>query len=161
MTLFSGARIRARTEDEACEFVAIATLAASEAGAPPASVFQMALEIAALRFAETIERLASLNRRLRFAPGRHQAIVASVGEGRWAELVEEIVQAEQNGDDLRQRMEIYLQNSFERRDLELRERIEIYPTYMIIVLVLFFMPAILIVLVGPAFLALLRALYDV
>lgn len=154
-------RARARTEDEACEFVAIATLAASEAGAPPASVFQMALEIAALRFSETIDRLATLNRRLRFAPGRHQAIVSSAPEGKWAALVGEVVQAEQNGDDLRQRMEVYLQNSFERRDYELRQRIETFPTYMIIVLVLFFMPAILIVLVGPAFMALLRALYDV
>ena len=69
--------------------------------------------------------------------------------------------AEHNGDDLRVRMQIYLQNSFERREYELRQRIEVFPVYMIVVLVLFFMPAILIVLVGPSFFALLRALYEV
>ena len=58
-------------------------------------------------------------------------------------------------------MQIFLKNSFERREYELRQRIEVFPVYMIVVLVLFFMPAILIVLVGPSFFTLLRVLYEV
>lgn len=150
-----------RINDDACELVAVATLAAAEAGSPPATALAMALDVTATRFGPVIARLRTVERRYRFGlDGVHISADPAL-EGPGADLVREVARAEHNGDDLRERMQIFLQNSFERREYELRQRIEVFPVYMIIILVLFFMPAILIVLVGPSFFALLRALYDV
>ncbi|MFZ3005015.1 MAG: type II secretion system F family protein [Phenylobacterium sp.] len=161
MSLIDRLRKTAALEDEACELVAVATLAAAEAGSPPASALALALDVTAVRFGPMIEVLRVVERRLRFGldGGAVARNLASQGPG--AALVAEVAEAERNGDDLRERMQIFLKNSFERREYELRQRIEVFPVYMIVVLVLFFMPAILIVLVGPSFFALLRVLYEV
>lgn len=161
MSIIDRLRKSARMDDDAIELVAVATLAAAEAGSPPASALALALDITAQQFGESIERLRVLERRLRFSPERGAAIIDPGVDGPGGALVAEVAQAERNGDDLRLRMQIFLANSFEQRGYELRQRIEVFPVYMIVVLVLFFMPAILIVLVGPSFFALLRVLYEV
>jgi tight adherence protein C len=75
------------------------------------------------------------------------------------ELLRLVLESERNGDNLRVKLDLHLRAAFERRETLLKRRIETVPVYMIVVLVLFFMPAILLVLTGPSFLALLRALY--
>ena len=161
MTLFERLGGAQRAKDEARELVAVATLAAAEAGSPPASALALALDVAATRFGSAIDDLRVLERRYRFGLDGAKISIEPGSERAGDELIREVTLAEHNGDDLRVRMQIYLQNSFERREYELRQRIEVFPVYMIVVLVLFFMPAILIVLVGPSFFALLRALYEV
>lgn len=160
MNIIDRLRKSVRLDDDASELVAVATLAAAEAGSPPASALALALDIAAQRFGDSIEKLRVLERRFRFGLDGAGAIDPAA-DGPGGALVAEVAQAERNGDDLRLRMQIFLTNSFERREYELRQRIEVFPVYMIVVLVLFFMPAILIVLVGPSFFALLRVLYEV
>ncbi|WP_374576538.1 type II secretion system F family protein [Phenylobacterium sp.] len=161
MSLIDRLRKTAALEDEACELVAVATLAASEAGSPPASALALALDVTAVRFGPVIETLRVLERRFRFGLDGGEVARSLTSTGPGAALVSEVAEAERNGDDLRERMQIFLKNSFERREYELRQRIEVFPVYMIVVLVLFFMPAILIVLVGPSFFTLLRVLYEV
>ncbi|ALL13086.1 type II secretion system F family protein [Caulobacter henricii] len=147
-------------DDEASELAAVAVLAAAEAGAPPAAALELGLKLAARNHPATAD-LQTLWRRMRFSPDPGK-VLADPGIGKSGqELVALVADTERNGDDIRERVGIFLKNSFERRDFDLRQRIEVVPVYMIIVLVLFFMPAILVVLVGPSFLALLRVLYDV
>jgi len=148
-------------DEEACELAAVAALAAAEAGAPPASSISLALSLAGAHYGDVIHRLDMLWRRMQFAPDPSAITPDANTSPAGVELLRLTKDAESNGDDLRERLRIYLENSFERRDFELRRRIEVIPVYMIIVLVIFFMPAILIVLVGPSFQALLRALYEV
>lgn len=154
-------RVTRVRDEEACELAAVAALAAAEAGAPPASAIALALNLAGAHYGDVIFRLQSLWRRMQFAPDPAQVAPDPNTSPAGVELIRLVKDAEANGDDLRERLKIYLDNSFERRDFELRRRIETVPVYMIIVLVIFFMPAILIVLVGPSFQALLRALYEV
>jgi len=146
-------------DEAACEFVAIAALAAAEAGAPPAWALGLGLKLAQPRHPQ-LAGVAAQWRRLRAAPDRALTPLASGLNGASVELLRLMAAAEENGDDVRERLRLYLANSFERREFVLRKRIETVPVYMIIVLVLFFMPAILLLLVGPSFTALLRALYE-
>lgn len=144
--------------EAACEFVAIAALAAAEAGAPPAWALGLGLKLADAREMD-MSAAAAHWRRLRAAPDPGLLPAMSDAPVPARALLALAIEAEENGDDLRERLRIYLANSFERREFSLRRRIETVPVYMIIVLVLFFMPAILLMLIGPSFLALLRALY--
>lgn len=148
-------------DEEACELAAVAALAAAEAGAPPSSALDLALGLAGQHYADIMTTVGVYWRRVRFALTGGEVEPDRGVSPAGVELVRLVKDAESNGDDLRDRLNVYLENSFERRDFELRQRIEVVPVYMIIVLVLFFMPAILLVLVGPSFLALLRALYEV
>lgn len=146
-------------DEAACEFVAIAALAAAEAGAPPAWALGLGLKLAQPRYPQLAD-VAAQWRRLRAAPDRALTPPAEGLSTVSADLLRLVAAAEENGDDVRERLRLFLANSFERREFLLRKRIETVPVYMIIVLVLFFMPAILLMLVGPSFTALLRALYD-
>lgn len=146
-------------DEAACEFVAIAALAAAEAGAPPAWALGLGLKLAQPRHPQ-LAGMAAQWRRLRAAPDRALTPPAVDLNAVSVDLLRLVAAAEENGDDVRERLRLYLANSFERREFVLRKRIETVPVYMIIVLVLFFMPAILLMLVGPSFTALLHALYE-
>ncbi|MES2724114.1 MAG: hypothetical protein V4656_13255, partial [Pseudomonadota bacterium] len=106
MSLIDRLRKSAALEDEACELVAVATLAAAEAGSPPASALALALDVTAVRFGPLIEALRVVERRLRFGldGGAVARNLASQGPG--AALVAEVAEAERNGDDLRERLQI-------------------------------------------------------
>lgn len=145
-------------DEAACEFVAIAALAAAEAGAPPAWALGLGLKLGAARHPQLAD-IGAQWRRLRAAPDRGLTPLSAELDTAGVELLRLVAAAEENGDDVRERLRLYLANSFESREFLLRKKIETVPVYMIIVLVLFFMPAILLLLVGPSFLALLRALY--
>lgn len=142
------------------ELIAIAAATASDAGATPAEALTLALKVsqsfASSALVDELERAAL---QLRLAPNQRVEAERMVVQPLVGELLRLVLESERNGDNLRVKLDLHLRAAFERRETLLKRRIETVPVYMIVVLVLFFMPAILLVLTGPSFLALLRALY--
>lgn len=144
------------------ELAAIAAAAAADAGAAPAEALDFSIEV--MRETAPSPQLAAFAedaRRLRYL--RHIPETGFVPRTTSAlfKILRFVVESERNGDDLRLKLDMYLKSQADTREIELRKRIESVPVYMIVVLVLFFVPAILLVLIGPAFLSLLRSLYEV
>ena len=141
------------------ELIAIAAASASDAGATPAEALTLALKVAR-SFASSVlvgelERAAL---RLRLVPNQVAEAERLGVHPAAGELLRLVIESERNGDSLRTKLDLHLRAAFQRREILLKKRIETVPVYMIVVLVLYFMPAILLVLTGPAFLSLLRAL---
>lgn len=149
-----------QSQAQDAELIAIAAATASDAGATPAEALALALEVsrsfASSALVDELERSAL---RLRLAPDQAAEAERMVVQPLVGELLRLVLESERNGDDLRTKLDLHLKVAFERRETLLKRRIETVPVYMIVVLVLFFMPAILLVLTGPSFLSLLRALY--
>lgn len=149
--------------DDAEELIAMAMAAASDAGAAPAQALDLAVTmVEQVAPGSALTLLAEDARRLRLSPNLQGAAGAGlrVAPG-LAELLRLVLESERNGDDLAYKLDLHLRATADRRETELKKAIETVPVYMIVVLVLFFMPAILMVLIGPSFLSLLRALYEV
>lgn len=149
-----------RTAALDAELIAIAAATASDAGATPAEALTLALKVsrsfASSALVGELERAAL---QLRLAPNQNVEAGRMAVQPLVGELLRLVLESERNGDDLRMKLDLHLRTAFERREILLKRRIETVPVYMIVVLVLFFMPAILLVLTGPSFLSLLRALY--
>ena len=70
-------------------------------------------------------------------------------------------QVDRYGGEIREPLLEALEVIEERRSLELREKVNLLSGRMTVVMVLFFFPALMVFVAGPAFLALIRALGDV
>ncbi len=70
-------------------------------------------------------------------------------------------QVDRYGGEIREPLQEALQVIEERRSMDLREKVNLMSGRMTVVMVLFFFPALLIFVAGPAFLSIIRALADV
>lgn len=149
-----------RQEALDAELIAIAAATASDAGATPAEALALALRVSETFASSTlVGELERAALQLRLAPNQGVEAERLQVQPLVGDLLRLVLESERNGDNLRTKLDAHLRAAFERREILLKKRIETIPVYMIVVLVLFFMPAILLVLTGPSFLALLRALY--
>jgi pilus assembly protein TadC len=69
-----------------------------------------------------------------------------------------LAHAEQTGESIAERGRLLFDDLIAARELRITRRAETYPIAMIILMVLIFMPAVLILLVGPSYILLLRVL---
>lgn len=145
------------------ELIAIAMAAASDAGAAPAQALGLAADMVGQASpGAMVGTLTEEARRLRLSRNLQDSARAGLRiDADLGELLRLVLESERNGDDLARKLDLHLRATADRRETELKKAIETVPVYMIVVLVLFFMPAILMVLIGPSFLSLLRALYEV
>ena len=135
--------------------------AASEAGMTVDEALKATRSAAALMDHETANSLDDAFTRGRTSVDRAQTfanLARSTKIRALSMLYQVLASSEETGESIPERARVLFDNLLADRELRINRRAETYPIAMIILMVLIFMPAVLLLLVGPSYLLLLRVL---
>lgn len=143
------------------EILAAIFSAASESGLTIQQSFQVMSTVADTIDPALSQEIKGIAARLDASVDRHRTYTATAAETKsplLARLLATLGNAEESGEDLVQRSSQIFEALTIERELVVSRRAEVYPLIMIVFMVLFFIPAIVVLLVGPLYVSLMQVL---